>query len=300
MGKTWTTAELGDLSGKTAIVTGANSGIGLHTALELGRAGARVILACRDPERGQEGLDFVRREAPEATFRLEALDLADLSSVRSFATRVDDGGQAIDLVVCNAGVMMIPTRELTADGHERQIGTNHLGHFALVGLLMPALERSEAPRVVVVSSGMAWFGKMDLEDLDGSRRYRPTPAYCQSKLANLLFMLELGRRYPRLRVTGAHPGTTISNLQRYQYKRAVQLFGQPASQGALPTLRATVEDAPSGAYFGPRSWFGMRGAPVRASMPKRAKDPEVAARLWTLSEQMTGVTYPRASERATA
>jgi NAD(P)-dependent dehydrogenase (short-subunit alcohol dehydrogenase family) len=291
MGQVWSTDQLGDLHGKTALVTGANSGIGFHTALELARAGAHVLVACRDPGRAQAALLELKRAAPNASLQLEALDLAELASVRALASRVLATGKALDILVNNAGVMALPTRELTADGFERQMGTNHLGHFALTGLLVPALARSKAPRVVTISSGMAAFGKIQFDNLQGERKYVPMDVYSQSKLANLLFMLELGRRAPWLTSVSAHPGATQSNLQKHAFKFAVKVFGQSAPNGALPSLRAASAPCPSGTYFGPRALFNMRGAPVELSPPRRALDVEVARKLWEASEALTRVRY---------
>jgi NAD(P)-dependent dehydrogenase (short-subunit alcohol dehydrogenase family) len=182
----WNLARLGDLRGKTMIVTGANSGIGFYTALELGRAGAKVIVACRDLARGADAVARMQREASQAVFRLEQLDLADLASVKAFAQRFLALDEPLDVLVNNAGVMAVPTRELTVDGFERQFGTNVLGHFALTGLLLPALQRSTAPRVVTLSSGTAYFGHINLANLQGEKCYSSMLNYAQSKLANLL------------------------------------------------------------------------------------------------------------------
>jgi NAD(P)-dependent dehydrogenase (short-subunit alcohol dehydrogenase family) len=290
MGGTWTLANIGSLTGKTALVTGANSGIGFFTALELGRAGAHVLVACRDPGRASAALGSLREQAPAASFQLEALDLANLASVRAMATRLLSNGRALDLLVNNAGVMALPTRELTPDGFERQLGTNHLGHFALTLQLLPALRKSTAARVVTVSSFGALYGKVDFGNLQAERRYSPLLVYAQSKLANLLFMLELGRRVPWLTSVSAHPGSTQSNLQKHAFQWSVKLFGQSPAQGALPSLRAATDSVPSGTYFGPRDMFHMRGTPVELGLPRRAHDAETARKLWEVSERLTGVT----------
>ncbi len=180
--KDWSVAEIGDLRGKTMVVTGANSGIGFHTALELGRAGAKVVVACRDETRGRKAVARMQAAAPQATFEFEPLDLADLASVRAFADRFLASGEPLDVLVNNAGVMAVPKRELTVDGFERQFGTNVLGHFALTGLLLPALAKSAAPRVVTISSGTAYFGCVDLGNLQGEKRYSASFTYAQSKL----------------------------------------------------------------------------------------------------------------------
>jgi NAD(P)-dependent dehydrogenase (short-subunit alcohol dehydrogenase family) len=290
----WTTAQIGDLKGQTVVVTGANSGIGYHTALELGRAGADVVVACRDVRRGEEAIARMRTAAPHASFRLEQLDLADLQSVRAFAERFLATGASLDVLINNAGVMAMPTRELTVDGFERQFGTNVLGHFALTGLLLPALRRSRAPRVVTLSSGTAYFGRLDPDNLQSEKHYSASMTYAQSKLANLLFMRELGRRAPWLLSVAAHPGATHTNLQQYTglfTTITMRFLGQPAEAGALPSLYAAVGQAESGEFFGPSQKFNMNGAPMRVRMPKRADDLRSAYALWQASERLTGVAF---------
>jgi NAD(P)-dependent dehydrogenase (short-subunit alcohol dehydrogenase family) len=292
--KDWDASLIGDLHGKTALVTGANSGIGYHTALELARAGAAVVIACRDPQRGQDALDRLRAEVPTGELRLEALDLASLSSVRAFAERFLARGTALDLLILNAGIMANPTRELTADGFEAQFGTNHLGHFALTGLLLPALRKSAAPRVVTVSSGMAYIGRVKLDQLQSERRYVPYITYSASKLANLYFMLELGRRAPWLTSVAAHPGATFTNLQKHTglgTRMSMKLVAQTADRGALPSLYAATGEVASGEFFGPRGFLNMNGPPVEVKLPKRARDSATAQGLWERSEQLTGVRF---------
>ncbi|OJH34154.1 oxidoreductase [Cystobacter ferrugineus] len=302
--KNWGTRDIGEQAGKNVIVTGANSGIGVHTALELGRAGARVVVACRDVKRGEEAVARMRAEAPRATFRFEQLDLANLESVRAFAERYLATNEPLDVLVNNAGVMAIPRRELTVDGFERQFGTNHLGHFALTGLLLPALARSRAPRVVTLSSGTAYFGRIDLENLQGEKSYSPTPIYAQSKLANLHFMLELGRRAPWLLSVASHPGATHSNLQQYTglgTKISMAFLGQPADEGALPSLYAAVGEVASGEFIGPSRKFTLNGPPKEVPLPKRANDVSTARALWDVSEKLTGVRFDfSSSERRSA
>jgi NAD(P)-dependent dehydrogenase (short-subunit alcohol dehydrogenase family) len=292
--KDWDASHLGNLNGKSAIVTGANSGIGYYTALELARAGAAVVVACRDPQRGQEALARLRAAAPGADFRLEALDLANLASVRAFADRFLASGAALDLLVNNAGIMANPKRELTADGFEAQLGTNHLGHFALTGLLLPALHKSAAPRVVTLSSIAGYYGRLKLDDLQSERRYIPFLVYGQSKLANLLFMLELGRRAPWLTSVAAHPGATYTNLQKHGgvgMKLSMKLIAQQADRGALPSLYAAAGEVASGEFYAPRNVFHMSGPPVEVKLPKRARDEAAARALWQASETLTGVRY---------
>ncbi len=297
----WTTAQIGDLRGQRIVVTGANSGIGFHTALELGRAGADVIVACRDNRRGEDALARMRDAAPQASFRLEQLDLADLKSVRAFAERFLATGVSLDVLINNAGVMAIPTRELTVDGFERQFGTNVLGHFALTGLLLQALRRSRAPRVVTLSSGTAYFGRLDLDNLQSEKRYSASMTYAQSKLANLLFMRELGRRAPWLLSVAAHPGATHTNLQQHTglfTKITMSFLGQPAEAGALPSLYSAVGPVESGEFFGPSRKFNMNGAPMRVRMPKRADAAQSALALWRASERLTGVTFDGESKHS--
>jgi len=287
----WTIEKIGKQNGKNAVVTGANSGIGFHTALELGRAGANVIIASRDEVRGNTALKQLRQEAPAASFRLELLDLSDLMSVRLFAEKYMALGEPLDILVNNAGIMALPERELTIDGFEKQFGTNHLGHFALTGLLLPALQRSNAPRVVSVSSLAATWGKIELDNLQSERLYKPMGTYSQSKLANLAFMLELGRRFPWLIAVAAHPGGTVTNLQKHKFERLTKIIGQEASQGALPSLRAAVDETRSGTYYAPKSWFHMRGTPIEVKLPNIARNNELNNALWEESERLTGIRF---------
>jgi NAD(P)-dependent dehydrogenase (short-subunit alcohol dehydrogenase family) len=296
--------RIGNLRGKSIIVTGANSGIGFHTALELGRAGASIVVAARDTQRGHDAVRHMEAQAPDAAFRFEQLDLADLASVRAFAGRFLERGDALDVLINNAGVMAVPTREVTADGFERQFGTNVLGHFALTGLLVPALRKSAAPRVVTLSSGTAYFGRVDLANLQGERCYSPSFNYAQSKLANLLFMQELGRRAPWLLSVAAHPGASHTGLQRYTgigTRITMTFLGQDAAGGALPSLYAATGAVASGEFFGPSRKFNMNGPATRVRMPKRANDVAMAQALWKASERLTGVTFDFAADtRVTA
>jgi NAD(P)-dependent dehydrogenase (short-subunit alcohol dehydrogenase family) len=234
----------------------------------------------------------MRKVVPDANVEFDLLDLASLESIRTFSDTYRSSHAALDILVNNAGVMAIPTRTLTADGFEMQFGTNHLGHFALTGRLLDCLLASAAPRVVTVSSGVTMWASLDLENLQGERRYRPMRAYGQSKLANLLFMVELDRR-ARVRglvSVGVHPGAAITNLQRFAFGRLVQFAGQSAEQGALPSLfAASAAGISGGSYFGPCRWFGLMGAPTRASIPQRARDEKLALAVWERSEALTGV-----------
>ena len=305
----WTADDLPDLTGRTAIVTGANSGIGLATTRELAAHGANVTLAVRDASRGDVAARSITDAHPDAHVEVAVLDLADLASVASFAAAWSQSHPSgLDLLVNNAGVMAIP-RQRTADGFERQFGTNHLGHFALTGRLLPALVARPRSRVVTVSSGAHRFGQMDFDDLMGERRYNAWRAYGQSKLANLLFTAELQRRLDaggaNVLAMAAHPGYAATNLQAAGPRMRGQewavgpvelgnrLFGQSAEMGALPLLfAATAPGLPGNSYIGPDGLFEQRGYPRLVDRSKAAKNMADAARLWTMSENLTGVVYP--------
>ncbi len=284
--------EIPDQTGRTAIVTGANSGIGRAAATALAARGCHVVLAVRDPERG-------RAAAGEMTGSTEVrrLDLADLASVRAFAAGWE---RPIDLLVNNAGVM-IPPLTRTVDGFELQLATNHLGHFALTNLLLPRVN----DRVVTVSSLAHRQGRIDFDDLGWERRrYRRWAAYGQSKLANLLFTLELQRRLAQagssVRATAAHPGYTRTNLTSHTGSPLAgrlmalgdRLLGQSESAGALPTLLAAVLDIPGGSFAGPSALGGTRGSATLVGRSRAALDDSVARRLWEASEQLTATRFP--------
>jgi NAD(P)-dependent dehydrogenase (short-subunit alcohol dehydrogenase family) len=309
----WTAADIPDQSGRVAIVTGANSGLGLATARELARAGANVVLACRSLAKGDQAAAGIRGSVANAALSIEALDLADLGSVREFAARADAGHDRIDLLINNAGIMAAP-RRLTTDGFESQFGTNHLGHFALTGRLLPALLKAPAPRVVTVSSHLHRRGTMRFDDLQGERKYDRWGAYGQSKLSNLMFCFELQRRATEagsaLRSLAAHPGYAATNLQfaatdRF-YEKAFgwignRVFAQSAEMGALPTLyAATVPDLPGGTFIGPGGRAQQRGYPTIVTAAGQAYNEEDWRRLWDVSEQLTGVHYefPKAASPA--
>ncbi|MEY4137399.1 MAG: hypothetical protein RL205_1527 [Actinomycetota bacterium] len=305
----WTTADLPDLTGRTAVVTGANSGLGYETALALAGCGTQVTMAVRDPEKGHAAAEMIRRSHPQASVTVSHLDLASLASIHEFAGQWSEThADGLDLLINNAGVMAIP-RRLTADGFEMQIGTNHLGHFALTGLLLPALVARHRSRVVTVSSFAHRMGRLTLDDLMGTRRYRAWSAYGQSKLANLLFTGELQRRFDRahlaVKAMAAHPGYAHTNLQSasarmqgksFQARMANttnDLMAQSAAMGALPTLfAATAPGLPGDSFVGPNGFMELRGYPHLVGRSARAADLADAARLWTVSEQLTGVTYP--------
>jgi NAD(P)-dependent dehydrogenase (short-subunit alcohol dehydrogenase family) len=303
----WSTHDIPPQTGRTAIVTGANSGLGYVTARELARAGARVVMGCRDAARGEQARERLLQQAPGAQVEVRPLDLASLDSIRAFADRAHADFPALDLLVNNAGVMAIP-RQLTADGFERQLGTNHLGHFALTGLLLPSLVGRAGSRVVTVSSSAHKPGRIDFDDLMSERSYGKWSAYSQSKLANLLFAFELQRRLeaagmPTISVA-AHPGYAATNLQQVgpsmQGSRlggllmslGNRLFAQSDEMGALPQLyAATAPDVRGGEYFGPDGIGESRGHPKRVDSTKASKDTATAARLWEASEDLTGVRY---------
>ena len=315
----WSQSWADDLTGTTVLVTGANSGIGYQAALQLARAGARVLLTSRDPLRGDEALGQLRVTVPGADVALEQLDLADLASVRALAGRLAGSTGRLDVLVNNAGVMATP-RRTTADGFELQLGTNHLGHFALTGLLLPLLlagvgpasargaDGAGVPRVVTVSSSMHRSGRIHRDDLMGERSYRPWRAYGQSKLANLLFMTELQRRADAAGVplvsVAAHPGYAATNLQSVGPQMSGsrlgarmmdlgnRLFAQSAEQGAWPTVRAAADPAAAGGdYYGPSGFGESRGAPTKVGMSAAARDAGTAGWLWERSVELTGVDY---------
>jgi NAD(P)-dependent dehydrogenase (short-subunit alcohol dehydrogenase family) len=305
MGEKWTEDKIPGLDGKTFVVTGANSGLGAETARALAAKGGQVVLACRDTSKGERAAADIRGRTPDAVVEVRALDLADLASVRTFADKLAADYDAIDVLVNNAGVMAIPLRR-TADGFEMQFGTNHLGHFALTGLILPLLLAAPAPRVVTVSSQAHRTGKMRFDDLNWERGYRRWGAYGQAKLANLLFAYELARRVKTARrpliSNAAHPGYADTNLQQASSdgqglrSRVMHLgnrmLSQTAAQGALPQLfAATAPDAENGAYYGPDGLFEQKGYPERVSSNKRSNNIDDARRLWQVSEQLTGVTF---------
>lgn len=306
----WSHADMPDQTGRRAIVTGPG-GLGYETALGLAGAGATVLLAGRDPEKGGRALAAIRAAAPRAKVGFAELDLADLVSVKAFADERLATAEPLDILINNAGVMALPSRNLTADGFERQFGVNVAGHFALTGLLLPLLQKAIAPRVVQLSSLAHRRGRIDFDDLQGERLYDPWKAYCQSKLAMLILALELQRRSDRngwgLTSLAAHPGwaasgligngpatgrTGLAALVWRLVPLGARLLSQSTAAGALPTLyAATAPNVAGGGYYGPDGWREIRGSPAPARATGEADDPAVAARLWDVLEAATGAPF---------
>ena len=300
----WTTSHIPSQLGRTAVVTGTG-GIGLEVAVALARAGAEVIIAGRNPAKGAAAVARARSAAPGAKARFEAIDLANLASVAAFAARLRDQLERLDLLVNNAGVMRPPKRLITDDGFELQLGVNYLSHFALTGQLMPLLLAGREPRVVTLSSVAARGGAIAFDDLNATRTYDSMRVYAQSKLACLMFALELQRRSATARWNvqslAAHPGLSRTDLlanapgaggQIAPLHRLLRRLMQSAAQGALPTLyAATAPQAQGGGYYGPHALAETRGHPAPAAAPRAATDAEAAARLWRISEDLTGVRF---------
>ena len=302
----WTAQNIPDLGGRTVVVTGASSGIGEEAAQAMANKGAHVLLAVRNLAKGNATRDRIMRRVPSASVEVTLVDMAELASVRAFATRAVETLPQVDILLNNAGLGMQPVRGVTGDGFERQFGTNHLGHFALTGLLMPALLRSAAPRVVTISSIAHRTGKIAFDDLQGEKSYGGGRAYSQSKLSNLLFALELDHRaraaHSRLISVAAHPGVSSTGFMQATampgYKVAVSnavigFLGQDAASGALPGLyAATMPEVQGGQYWGPDGLLEIRGQPAPGRISAGARDRDTAARLWRVSEELTGVHYP--------
>jgi NAD(P)-dependent dehydrogenase (short-subunit alcohol dehydrogenase family) len=296
-----------DQTGKLVVVTGANSGIGYPTALELARAGATVILACRSESKGAAAAAQINAAIPGAKAKFEPLDLASLASVRAFAARLADSAPHLDILINNAGVMALPTRETTEDGFEKQFGTNFLGHFALTARLLPLLRAAPAPRAIEVASIAHKPGRINLADLNYERtKYVPMKVYQQSKLAMLMFALELRRRSDaagwNIRSIAAHPGVAVTELvnngagpaspMALAFRYFGPVFSHSAAAGAAPTIfAATSADAQPGGYYGPQKFFEMKGRVGVAKIKPQALDKTVAAALWTAAESLTGETF---------
>jgi NAD(P)-dependent dehydrogenase (short-subunit alcohol dehydrogenase family) len=303
----WTTADIPAQVGRTALITGANSGIGFEAALALARKGAELILPARTQAKADDAVARIRAQVPGARLHPEILDLAVQASIHAFASRVMARfpGQALDLLINNAGVMALPKREVTEDGFERQFATNYLGPFALTGLLLPSIKQRAGARVVTVSSSVSKQGRIEFDNLHGERAYKPmSQAYAQSKLADLIFSQELQRRLKAvgspILSTAAHPGYAITNLQADHIGLGLKilitmmkpLLSQDAAQGALPTLYAAVApEAVAGGYYGPDGIAELKGYPTTVPVPTAALDGTTAKRLWAESERLTRVKY---------
>jgi NAD(P)-dependent dehydrogenase (short-subunit alcohol dehydrogenase family) len=303
----WIEQNIPDLTGKVALITGANSGLGFEAAKILAAKGPHIVLAARDVEKGNRAAGEIKRAVAAASLEVLPLDLASLDSIRRFAEAFSAAHGRLDMLINNAGVMAIP-RRVTADGFEMQLGTNHLGHFALTGPLLPLILKAPNARIVTVSSGAHTFGKINFDDLQSERSYNKWGAYGQSKLANLLFAYELQRR---LEAAGngvisvaAHPGYASTNLQAVgpqmegsklgarTMSAANRVLAQSAAMGALPEVyAATSPDVRGGDYIGPGGFMGQKGFPHKVRSNNRSHDQEVAARLWSVSEVLTGVSY---------
>jgi len=295
--KKWTLDDMTDQSGRVAIVTGANTGIGFETAAALAAKNATVVMACRNRQKAEDAMARIRERTPDAKLEFIELDLASLASVERFAETFRASHDRLDLLINNAGVM-IPPFGTTEDGFELQFGCNHLGHFALTGRLLDRVEATPDSRVVTVSSMAHRQGKMDFGNLNAEKGYSAMPAYGQSKLANLLFTFELQRRLEAKRskvlATAAHPGWTGTDLQRHSGLMMFFnfFFAQTPPMGALPTLRAATDSlAKGGDYFGPKGFYEMRGYPIRVGTTEAARNEPDARRLWEVSEKLTGVSF---------
>ena len=298
MTSNWTSASIPDLTDKVAIVTGANSGIGYETARTLATKSAQVIMACRDQDKGEAAKQQITRENPQAQIELIHLDLANLASVRRFVNEFTGRYNQLHLLINNAGVMFIPERRLTADGFEMHFGTNHLGHFALTGLLIETIGSTTGARVVTITSVGHRQGHIDFDNLNAEKSYRKMFAYAQSKLANLLFTYELQRRFESAGLdaisVASHPGWTATNLQQYFWLFRIlnPLLAQTPEKGALSTLyAATADGVKGGDYYGYGRFMEMRGAMKKVESHERAHDQAVAERLWHVSEELTDVRY---------
>jgi NAD(P)-dependent dehydrogenase (short-subunit alcohol dehydrogenase family) len=292
----WTEKNIPNQSGKIAIVTGSSSGIGYEAARILAKKNATVIIAVRNLEKGEYARSKIKSENPDANLDIIKLDLADLSSVKSFVKEFKSKYNKLDMLINNAGVM-IPPYTKTKDGFELQFGTNHLGHFALTLQLLDVIEKTPNARIVNVSSGAHKYGKINFDDLNWEKRdYKAWKAYGDSKIANLYFTKVLAEKVAKknIQVTAAHPGWTATELQRHSgmIEFLNSIFAMPQEQGALTTLRAAVDnDAKSGDYFGPNGWQEWRGYPVKVEPNSLAKDKKIANKLWDVSEELTGIKF---------
>lgn len=299
----WSLADMPSQEGRIFLVTGGTSGIGYESAKALAAAGAQVVIAARNPERGQEAITNIRKETPNARVQFEALNLGDLASVRALRERLDATLPRLDGLINNAGIMEPPERGVSADGFEMQFAVNYLGHFALTAELLPLLQKAKSPRVVTLSSIAAARGSIHFDDLQFKQQYDPSDAYRQSKLACLMFALELQRRSDAagwgIRSIASHPGVSRTNLQlnpdgspTTMARRYLGFLFQTAEQGAVPTMyAATSPDAKQGAYYGPTGFREIRGPLGLAAVPPAAEDTKAAARLWKVSEELSGTRF---------
>lgn len=293
----WTTTNIPDLSGKLALITGANSGLGYETSLALAAKNAEVIMACRNLEKGKTALEQIKTEAPNAKLVLMQLDLGSLAAVRRFAEEVHAKYDHLDLLINNAGIMAPPYSK-TEDGFETQIGVNHLAHFALTALLLDLVLAAENSRVVNVSSQAHTMGKINFGDLNSEKSYNAWRAYGQSKIANLYFTYELQRKLEAadkaILSVAAHPGYAATNLQGTSsfFTWANNFFAQSAAMGALPTLYAALSpDVVGSDFIGPHALGGWRGYPIKTKSNQLSYDEAIAARLWQVSEELTGIKF---------
>ncbi|MDF3026638.1 MAG: family NAD(P)-dependent oxidoreductase [Fluviicola sp.] len=303
--KNWTVSDIPHRNEGLAVVTGSTEGVGYQDALALSAAGWNVIMMGRNAQKGAESIARIHQINPKAKVSFEKIDLADLSSIKAFAERMASKGQAIDLLINNAGVMTPPKRLVTTDGFELQFGTNHIGHFALTAQLLPLLRQSPEARVVSVSSVANRAGQINFDDLQSESSYTPMKAYGQAKLANLMFALELQRQSEKhgwgIKSIAAHPGVSRTNLLitgagRWSFAGIMRTFFpflfQPPAQGALPTLyAATSPDAAGGSYYGPNKMGETRGFPSIAKIPAQATDLTVSLKLWEVSQQLAKVEF---------
>lgn len=300
MDKNWTPKNIPNLKGKTAIVTGGNSGVGYYTALELAKNGAQVIISSRDLMRGEEAIASMKNLEPNMKVSVKQLNLADLNSVRRFAKTISEQITGLDILVNNAGVMAVRTRELTTDGFEMHFGTNHLGHFALTGLLLPLIEANKG-RIVTVSAKSSLMGDIDFSDLKMDKKYSPMAGYNRSKLANVLFALELNRKLKNKGVISiaVHPGTSPTGIARHATSGTkgisllfMKIFGTSPDKSAWPPLIATTDTTVAGGSFIGLGMNPLKAKdPVLSKFPKKSLDTELADKLWKVSEELTGVHY---------
>lgn len=293
----WTAENISDIEGKIVLITGANSGLGFEASLALAKKRATVVMACRNAAKGEEALQQIKRDVPDAQLVVESLDLASLQSIQTFATKFTSHYGRLDVLLNNAGVMA-PPYGTTEDGFELQIGTNHFGHFALTGLLLERLLHTTAARVVTTTSFAHYMGRINFDDLNWTRKYSKWPAYGQSKLANLLFTYQLDRR---CRTAGtdtiavaAHPGYSATHLQRHSgvFSFLNTFLAQPPQMGVLPLLyAATAEEVQGGEFFGPDGFLEMRGYPKKVRSSAVSYDSALAKRLWEVSRKVTGIQY---------